>query len=158
MSKSTRFAAILGLSLLAFATAPEARAASIFGFGHAETASPAVHARHSSRQFATRARHDRLSRRAAVRVSGRPRAWCGWWLGRHLGLYDRSLWLARNWAHVGSPTHARPGAVVVWLGHVGKVTAVAGNKIRVLSGNSGRNHAVTNHWRSMRGVIAFRSV
>lgn len=94
-------------------------------------------------------------------IAGRPqgcpaRAWCGCWLARHLGMVNRALWLARNWAHVGSNIgRPVPGAIVVWRHHVGKITAVAGNRIRVLSGNDGR--AVRERWRSTAGVIAYRS-
>ena len=72
------------------------------------------------------------------------------------GIRDRALWIARNWAHVGTPTHAQPGVIVVWPHHVGKITAVDGRRIKVLSGNDG--HAVRNRWRSMRGIIALRKV
>ncbi len=89
--------------------------------------------------------------------SPRPRAWCGWWLGRQLGMLSRSLWLARNWAHVGAPSGKHVGAIVVWRHHVGKITAVrADGAIRVLSGNDGR--AVRDRWRSARGVIAYRAL
>lgn len=95
-------------------------------------------------------------------VGGRPagcpaRAWCGCWLSRHLGLNDRRLWLARNWAGVGSNAGGpRPGAIVVWRHHVGRITAVDNGRIQVLSGNDGR--AVRNRWRTTRGVIAYRVI
>lgn len=88
--------------------------------------------------------------------SGAPRAWCGFWLGRHLGMPDRRLWLARNWAGVGSAASASAGSVVVWKHHVGLITAVDGHRIRVLSGNDG--HRVRERWRTMAGVIAFRRI
>src|SRR5438552_18035005 len=55
--------------------------------------------------------------------SGRPAAWCGWWLGQHLGISNRNLWLARNWASVGTNA-GQPdvGVVVVWRHHVGIIT------------------------------------
>jgi hypothetical protein len=95
---------------------------------------------------------------APVVVHGsRPRAWCGWWLGRQLGLLSRSLWLASNWATVGAPTTKHVGAIVVWRHHVGKITAVRHDgAIKVLSGNDG--HAVRDRWRSARGVIAYRAL
>lgn len=101
-------------------------------------------------------------REVRVALGGRPagcpaRAWCGCWLGHHLGMPRRDLWVARNWAHVGQPAGGpRVGAIVVWPHHVGRITAVSGNRIRVLSGNDGR--AVRDRWRSVRGVIAFRRV
>ncbi len=95
-------------------------------------------------------------------LGGRPagcpaRAWCGCWLGHHLGMPRRDLWLARNWARVGRPSDGpRVGAIVVWRHHVGRITAVNGVHIRVLSGNDGR--AVRDRWRTTRGVIAYRSL
>lgn len=85
-----------------------------------------------------------------------PRAWCGCWLARHLGINNRSLWLARNWASVGAPANKRAGAIAVWRHHVGKVLDVAGDRIRLLSGNDGG--AVRDRWRSARGVIAWRTL
>lgn len=93
-------------------------------------------------------------------IGGRPsgcpaRAWCGCWLASHLGISDRSLWLARNWARVGhSAGGPQVGAIVVWRHHVGKIKAVEGNRILVLSGNDGR--AVRERWRTTSGVIAYR--
>lgn len=92
-----------------------------------------------------------------------PRLWCGCWLAKHLGINDRSLWLARNWAHVGSPASGpAPGVIAVFArgrrgGHVGQITAVLGpGRIMLLSGNDGR--AVRERERSTRGVIAYRNV
>jgi hypothetical protein len=93
-------------------------------------------------------------------VEGRPagcpaRAWCGCWLAAHLGISNRSLWLARNWASVGHPAGGpQPGAIVVWRHHVGTIKAVEGGRILVLSGNDGR--AVRERWRTTAGVIAYR--
>lgn len=97
----------------------------------------------------------------AIELGGRPagcpaRAWCGCWLSAHLGLHRRDLWLARNWARVGRPSSPQAGAIVVWRRHVGKITAVNGDMIRVLSGNDGRR--VRDRWRSARGVIAYRAL
>lgn len=91
------------------------------------------------------------------RPAGCPHAWCGCYLALHLGIQDRSLWLARNWATVGNPVSGpQVGAIAVWRHHVGKITAVDGNRILLLSGNDGR--AVRERWRSMRGIIAFRTM
>lgn len=92
-----------------------------------------------------------------VRPSGCPaRAWCGCWLGRHMGIADRGLWLARNWARIGSATSISTGAIVVWRHHVGRITAVEGGKVKVLSGNDGGR--VRERWRSVAGAIAFRRI
>jgi hypothetical protein len=99
--------------------------------------------------------HRRAGRYASH--SGRPAAWCGWWLGQHLGMSNRNLWLARNWASVGtSAGQPDVGVVVVWRHHVGIITGRAGNKWVVKSGNDG--HAVRERPRSISGAIAFRHV
>ena len=91
------------------------------------------------------------------RPAGCPaRAWCGCFLSKYLGLHRRDLWLARNWARIGSPSSARPGVIAVWRHHVGKVVAVEPGRIKLLSGNDGR--AVRERWRSARGVIAYRAL
>ena len=101
-------------------------------------------------------RHFR-GRAHAARSGGKPAAWCGWWLGRHLGMARRDLWLARNWASVGRNA-GRPGigVVVVWRHHVGIITGRTGSKWVVKSGNDG--HAVRERPRSISGAIAFRHV
>lgn len=93
-------------------------------------------------------------------LGGRPagcpaRRWCGCFLAAHLGIQNRSLWVARNWAAVGHPAGG-PGAgvIAVWRHHVGLIKAVEGNRILVLSGNDGR--AVRERWRTTAGIIAYR--
>lgn len=97
--------------------------------------------------------------REAKRVigRGRPARWCGWWLGQHLGMPFRHLWLARNWADVGSNAGGpRVGAIVVWRHHVGIITGRSDKGWIVKSGNDGR--AVRERPRSIAGAIAFRIV
>jgi len=117
-----------------------------------------AHASHRAGRHYTYRRATRFARRARVaHAGGRPRAWCGWWLGHHLGMSNRNLWLARNWASVGrSAGGPRVGAVVVWRHHVGIITGRAGGKWIVKSGNDG--HAVRERPRSIAGAIAFRAV
>jgi hypothetical protein len=119
-----------------------------------------VHAvRHSVQKHHTNAFAHRRGGRHASRSggSGRPAAWCGWWLGQHLGMSNRNLWLARNWASVGSNA-GQPdvGVVVVWRHHVGIITGRQGNQWVVKSGNDGR--AVRERVRSIAVAIAFRRV
>lgn len=106
----------------------------------------------------------RATRRHAARLAayggrsaGRPARWCGWWLGQHLGMPRRDLWIARNWASVGSNA-GRPsvGVVVVWRNHVGIITGRVGSQWIVKSGNDGR--AVRERPRSISGAIAFRHI
>ena len=116
---------------------------------------------HRSRVHVRR-NHGALKAHHARRVTsrgthGRPGAWCGWWLGRELGMGDRRLWLARNWAQVGQNVGTpQVGAVVVWRHHVGIITGRAGNQWIVKSGNDGAR--VRERPRSIAGAIAFRRV
>jgi hypothetical protein len=86
---------------------------------------------------------------------GRPAAWCGWWLGHHLGMPLRRLWVARNWADVGSNAGGPGvGVIVVWPHHVGIITGRDRSEWVVKSGNDGR--AVRERPRSLARVIAYR--
>jgi hypothetical protein len=111
---------------------------------------------HISRNHGTLKSHH--ARRVTSRgMHGRPGAWCGWWLGRQLGMDDRRLWLARNWAQVGRNIGGpQIGAVVVWRHHVGIITGRVGNQWIVKSGNDGDR--VRERPRSIAGAIAFRAV
>lgn len=99
----------------------------------------------------------RARKRPPVRTQGRPAAWCGWWLGQHLGMPLRELWLARNWAKVGTNAGGpAPGVIVVWRHHVGIITGHSSKGWIVKSGNDGR--AVRERPRSVAGAIAFRRI
>jgi len=113
---------------------------------------------HHVRRAAKKHRFGRRGRVAAAAMSGgRPSRWCGWWLGNHLGQPDRKLWLARNWASVGSNAGGPGiGVVVVWRSHVGIITGRAGSQWIVKSGNDGR--AVRERPRNISNAIAFRHV
>ena len=116
------------------------------------------HAARSHHRYGYRAH--RFAQRHGVRVArsgGRPSAWCGWWLGNHLGMNKRDLWLARNWASVGSNAGGPGiGVVVVWRHHVGVITGRSGSGWIVKSGNDGNR--VRERVRSISGAIAFRHV
>lgn len=86
----------------------------------------------------------------------KPRAWCGWWMRRHLGVADPAANLARWWAGYGRPAHGpHVGAIVVWRHHVGRITGrTADGRWLVKSGNDG--HRVRERPRSVAGAIAFR--
>jgi hypothetical protein len=89
-------------------------------------------------------------------ASGRPAAWCGWWLGQHLGMPLRRLWLAINWASVGSNAGGPGiGVIVVWRHHVGIITGQRGSQWIVKSGNDGG--AVRERARSVANAIAYRT-
>ena len=124
------------------------------------TRHPSVHDTTNSHQLIHRVhRGKHLARRARAHIAhrgGRPRAWCGWWLGHHLGISNRDLWLARNWTSVGRKAQPGVGVVVVWRHHVGIITGRAGSQWIVKSGNDG--NTVRERPRSVTGAIAFRSV
>lgn len=114
---------------------------------------------------------DRLRRREPDRfdvASSRPSdcygiPWCGCWLRHALGIADRGLNLAANWAHVGQAASADTANVALWPNghHVGKVLRVEGDRVLVVSGNSGHSHGghrgVNARWVSARGMT-FRRV
>jgi hypothetical protein len=106
-------------------------------------------------------RHDRGnfygSNVAAARALGL--AWCGAEMADELGIHGqqgRQLWLARNWARVGTPTSAHMGAVVVWPHHVGRIVGQENGQWVVRSGNE--DGGVRSRIRSLAGVIAIREV
>jgi hypothetical protein len=86
----------------------------------------------------------------------RPRAWCGWFMRRELGVANPAGNLARWWAGFGRPAHGPAvGAIVVWRHHVGRITGkTSDGRWVVKSGNDG--HAVRERPRSVAGAIAFR--
>jgi hypothetical protein len=86
----------------------------------------------------------------------RPRAWCGWWMRRQLGVADRAYNRARHWARYGiAAAGSAEGVIVVWPHHVGVVTGRTDDgRWIVKSGNDG--HRVRERVRSLRGAIAFR--
>lgn len=86
----------------------------------------------------------------------KPRAWCGWWMRRHLGVANSAGNLARWWAGLRRPAHGpHVGAIVVWRHHVGRITGrTADGRWIVKSGNDG--HRVRERPRSVAGAIAFR--
>jgi hypothetical protein len=90
---------------------------------------------------------------------GRGMAWCGAEMADELGIHGqqgRQLWIARNWAHVGAPTAAHVGAVVVWSHHVGRIVGQENGQWVVRSGNDGGG--VRSRTRSLAGAIAIRDV
>lgn len=95
-------------------------------------------------------------RKRSVSFAERPRAWCGWWLGQHLGMPDRRLWVARNWASIGrSASGPGIGVIVVWRHHVGIITGRSASGWIVKSGNDG--NAVRERPRSLARAIAYRT-
>ncbi len=86
-------------------------------------------------------------------------AWCGCWLRTALGIPDRSLNLAINWARVGSPASREEANIVVWAHHVAQVLGHDRGRILIRSGND--RGAVRTRWVSpgiLGGVRAWRRV
>ena len=88
--------------------------------------------------------------------SGRPSAWCGWYMRSQVGSDPGPAYnLAREWAHYGvSAGGPSVGAIVVWPHHVGKIVGRENGQWIVQRGNDG--HAVRIRPRSLAGAIAFR--
>ena len=151
MKKKLVSACLLFASVLAFSSTD----ANARPHKHHHSVHRATHAHRVTHHVHRRVKH--IARRGRAHAGGRPRAWCGWWLGNHLGMANRNLWLARNWASVGRNAGGpRVGAIVVWRHHVGIITGRAGGKWIVKSGNDG--NAVRERPRSIAGAIAFRGV
>ena len=89
--------------------------------------------------------------------SGRPAAWCGWFMRTQVGSDPGPQFnLARSWARYGSNAGGPAvGAIVVWRHHVGKIVGQENGQWIVQSGNDG--HAVRTRPRSLAGAIAFRN-
>ena len=92
-----------------------------------------------------------------ARLSGRPAAWCGWYMRQQVGADPGPQYnLARSWAHYGSNAGGPSvGTIVVWSHHVGKIVGRENGQWIVESGNDG--HAVRTRPRSLAGAIAFRN-
>jgi hypothetical protein len=87
------------------------------------------------------------------RPAGCPHAVCGCGLAKYLGLNDRRLWLAWNWARLFPHTHARAGAAAVRHHHVMLlIEHIAGNRWLVKDWNGGR-HLAWEHVRDVRGYV-----
>jgi len=89
--------------------------------------------------------------------SGRPAAWCGWYMRTQVGADPGpQYYLARSWARYGSNAGGPSvGAIVVWPHHVGKIVGQENGQWIVQSGNDGRG--VRTRARSLAGAIAFRN-
>ena len=112
---------------------------------------------HIGRGAACDAGAERTQVRRCFRAHGM--AWCGAEMADELGIHGqqgRELWLARNWAHVGTPASAHVGAVVVWSHHVGQIVGQENGQWVVRSGNDGGS--VRSRARSLAGAIAIRDV
>jgi len=87
------------------------------------------------------------------RPAGCPSAYCGCALARYLGLRDRRLNLASNWARLFPRTAPHPGAAAVRAGHVMLLQEhVSGFVWRVVDFNGGL-HLSWVHERDVRGYV-----
>jgi len=86
--------------------------------------------------------------------SGCPfRAFCGCALAKRLGINDRRLWLAWNWARLFPRTHAHAGAVAVRHHHVMLLESqVSAGHWQVFDPNSG-GHLTRRHVRDVTGYV-----
>lgn len=87
------------------------------------------------------------------RPAGCPHRYCGCGLRKYLGIEDKSLDLAWNWARKFHRTSAAPGAVAVRHGHVMMIVShVSGSNYIVRDYNGGRGLSYI-HERSVRGYV-----
>lgn len=87
------------------------------------------------------------------RPDGCPRAFCGCGLARYLGLHDKRLNLAWNWARFYPHTTPHPGAAAVRRHHVMLLERhVEGTRWLVRDWNGGR-HLAWEHVRDVRGYV-----
>ncbi len=91
--------------------------------------------------------------------TGWAHVWCGYYLGKvasALGFRPpENYQLAASWARFGVPAGPEPGAVIVFLHHVGVVIAnLGGGRVLVRSGNHG--HRVADGIYPINRAIAFR--
>ncbi len=88
-------------------------------------------------------------------ASGRPHAWCGWYMRQVRHVADARYNLARYWLHYGSPAFSPcVGCVVVWAHHVGEIVGKTATGWLVHSGNDG--HRVRTRERSLTRAIGYR--
>ena len=87
------------------------------------------------------------------RPSGCPHRYCGCALARYLGINDKRLNRAWNWAKLFPRASAGPGMAVVWRGHVAMIEHMVSDKEAMLRDyNSGRGLSRL-HVRSIRGAV-----
>ena len=89
-----------------------------------------------------------------ARPDGCPHAYCGCGLRKFLGLADKRLNLASNWArlfpHEGAP---RPGLAAVRSGHVMYIESAAGNGQWVIRDYNSGGGLSRVHVRDLRGYV-----
>ena len=106
----------------------------------------------------TQARASEVDANGSTVLGGAPhgcpfRAFCGCALAKHLGLNDRRLWLAWNWARLFPRTSPHPGAVAVRHHHVLLLERqVSSRHWQVFDPNSG-GHLTRRHVRDIAGFI-----
>ncbi len=87
------------------------------------------------------------------RPSGCPRKYCGCGAARYLGLTDKRLNLAWNWARLFPRARAGAGMAVVWRHHVALIVEMVGPKeARLRDYNSGGGLSRV-HVRSIAGAV-----
>lgn len=87
------------------------------------------------------------------RPAGCPRRYCGCALRLYLGIDDKRLDLAANWARLFPRAHPGPGKAVVWGGHVALIEEmIDAGTARLRDYNSGGGLSRI-HTRSIAGAI-----
>lgn len=87
------------------------------------------------------------------RPAGCPHRYCGCGLARYLGIDDKRLNLAWNWARLYPRARPAPGMAVVWRHHVALIVSMVGPGEALLRDyNSGRGLSRI-HVRSIAGAV-----
>lgn len=87
------------------------------------------------------------------RPAGCPWKFCGCGLAKFLGLSDKRLNLAWNWAKLFPRTQAQPGAAAVRRGHVMLLVEHLGGTIWKVRDYNGGRHLSWIHARDVRGFV-----
>lgn len=87
------------------------------------------------------------------RPAGCPWKYCGCGLAKFLGLADKRLNLAWNWAKLFPRTQAQPGAAAVRRGHVMLLVEHLGGTVWKVRDYNGGRHLSWIHARDVRGYV-----
>lgn len=87
------------------------------------------------------------------RPSGCPRAYCGCGLAKFLGLTDKRLNLAWNWARLFPRANPAPGHAAVWRHHVAYIVRMGEGKMAYLRDYNSGGGLSRLHWRSIAGAV-----
>ena len=110
----------------------------------------AMQAKADARPFRTDANGNQI---IGGRPAGCPHAYCGCGLRKFLGISDKRLDLAWNWARLFPRSSARPGAAAVRRHHVMLLVSHVGGSVWTVRDYNGGRHLSYVHERDVRGYV-----